>query len=65
MLVLKRRKGESIQVDSTEIRVLEIRPGAVKLGFSGPGQVQRTELLEPIPSVPSFVPLDVDPEIGI
>ncbi len=45
MLVLRRRKGESIQVNCTEVTILEIGPGWVKLGFAGDDDVVRTEVL--------------------
>ena len=45
MLVLRRRKGESIQVNCTEVTILEIGPNYVKLGFAGDDDVVRTEVL--------------------
>lgn len=48
MLVLSRRRGESIQVgDSIVITVVELRDGKVRLAFTAPRDVPifRTELL--------------------
>jgi carbon storage regulator len=48
MLVLRRKTGERIQIGSEiQLTVLDIRNGRVKLGFSGPRDVEicREELL--------------------
>ena len=43
MLILSRRKGEAIRIAATvEVAVLEIRGGQVKLGISGPPQVENS-----------------------
>lgn len=40
MLVIRRREGESLLIDSViELTVLEISPSRVKLGISAPAQV--------------------------
>ena len=48
MLVLSRKRNESVQIDSNiRVTVVSIRPGRVKLGISAPDDVRivRTELL--------------------
>jgi carbon storage regulator len=47
MLVLSRKIGESINIDGDiEVRVLDVRDGRVRLGFSAPSDVgiRRQEL---------------------
>ena len=40
MLVLSRKSGEAVVIGrQIEVKVLEIRAGRVKLGFSGPADV--------------------------
>ena len=48
ILVLTRKKSEKIIVDGpVEITVVRIDGDRVRLGFTGPGGVRRSELLEP------------------
>lgn len=52
MLVLNRKPGEEVVIgDSIRVTVVEIRGNRVKLGFSGPREVQivRAELPREIP----------------
>ena len=54
MLVLSRKQGESVQIDSTiQVTVVSIAKGRVKLGISAPGHVHivRDELRRHEPSV--------------
>jgi len=47
MLVLSRKIGESLLIDSkTEVRVLEVRGGRVRLGITAPAEltIRRSEL---------------------
>jgi len=51
MLVLTRRKGESVMVgDNIEVKVLDVHAGQVKLGLQAPGNitVHRKEVYEAI-----------------
>ena len=52
MLVLSRRQGESIQVNHTEVTVLEINRTTIVLGFDGDDRVMRSELLAADPPPP-------------
>jgi carbon storage regulator CsrA len=50
MLVLSRKTGESVSIDGgIEVKVLDIRDGRVRLGFSAPSDVniQRNEIRRP------------------
>jgi carbon storage regulator len=52
MLVLARKNGESILISSgIEVKVLAIRGGTVKLGFSAPSDVRiRRREIAPLPA---------------
>ena len=63
MLVLRRRQGESIQVNCTEVTILEIEGTVVKLGFRGEDSVTRSELLDLAPPLP--MPLDADLDLDL
>ena len=49
MLVLSRRLNETIQIGTSLVSVLSIRPGSVKLGIEASGDVEilRGELIDP------------------
>jgi carbon storage regulator len=54
MLVLSRKEGESVQIDSTiQVTVVSVGKGRVKLGISAPDHVHiiRNELIGRGPSV--------------
>ena len=54
MLVLSRKQGESVQIDSTiQVTVVSISKGRVKLGISAPDHVHivRNELIRNGPGV--------------
>ena len=57
MLVLRRRQGQSIQVNCTKVRVLEVRGNSVQLGLDGDDLVTRTELLSSDLPAPAALPL--------
>lgn len=48
MLVLNRRKGQSIDIEGCSIAILQINGGIVKLGITAPRgvRVMRSELLD-------------------
>ena len=55
MLVLSRKTGECVRIGpSIEVKVLELRGGRVKLGFSAPPEVaiQRDEIQDAYPQDP-------------
>ena len=48
MLVIERKEGDGIQIETFEVRVLKIRNGRVKIGIIAPAELKivRSELLE-------------------
>jgi carbon storage regulator CsrA len=48
MLVLTRRRGESVRIDDIEVTVVAARRDHVRLGFTAPAhrKILRTELIE-------------------
>jgi carbon storage regulator len=59
MLVLSRKDGESVRIgDLIEVKVLEVKGGKVKLGFSAPPnvQIQRNEIRSTYPRQSQALP---------
>ncbi|MCA9034838.1 MAG: carbon storage regulator [Planctomycetaceae bacterium] len=62
MLVLSRKKGESIQIaDNISITVTEVKGGRVRLSIEAPRSVRilRGELTDSLPEVTEFVDVDL------
>jgi sRNA-binding carbon storage regulator CsrA len=61
MLVLSRKENQSVLVGRTIVTIEEAREGYVRVSFSGPDKVTRSELLTELFEAQSFVPVP-DPE---